>query len=217
MRTYSSDFRTILHATGAGEAPLYLLEISHDNLTEPVRVVLDNDDFPYGAAHVFRGEQAYAEGDIVVPYNYNGRFYEVDAAGDSGVSEPIWPSEIDETVVSGDVTFRCAGVQYKSLYFRITLPDDRPRQLPRARLSLDNVGAELVSWLELSGGGQGAQCRIMQMLRSDPGTIEWEITMDLTNLAMDAVEITGILGFDDILNRPAVPFTYRPDTAPGLF
>ena len=114
-----------------------------------------------------------------------------------------------------DVTFETN--LYQALAFRASLPDDVPQKLPRARLAVDNVGKDLVSWLELSDGGQGATCRMIQIMRSDPATIEWEITMDLSNLSMTMLEVSGELSFDDLLNKPGVSLQYRPSTAPGLF
>ena len=54
-------------------------------------------------------------------------------------------------------------------------------------------------------------------MRSDPATVEWEITMDLNNLSMTMLEVTGELSFDDLLNKPGVTLVYRPNVAPGLF
>jgi hypothetical protein len=114
-----------------------------------------------------------------------------------------------------DVTFETN--LYTALAFRASLPDDVAQKLPRARLAVDNIGKELVSWLELSGGGQGATCRMIQIMRSDPATVEWEITMDLSNLSITMLEVTGELSFDDLLNKPGVALMYRPSVAPGLF
>lgn len=106
---------------------------------------------------------------------------------------------------------------FTALAFRITMPNDPEEGLPRAKLALDNVGKELITWLEASNGGQGASCRIMQVRRAAPDVVEWEITMDLDNVSITMLEVSGSLGFDDVLNLPGLPFTYRPDTAPGLF
>jgi len=106
---------------------------------------------------------------------------------------------------------------YTALAFNISMPDDLSSGQPRARLALGNVGRELVQWLESSGGGRGATCHIMQVLRSVPNTVEWEVTMNLNNVQMNMLQVTGELTFDDILNLPAVPKMYTPTVAPGLF
>ena len=109
------------------------------------------------------------------------------------------------------------GDTFVAMAFRIVLPNDDDQGLPRAQLAVDNIGREMMQWLEASEGGAGAQCRIMQILRSIPDVVEWEMTLDLSNVRATMLEITSTLGFDDLLNRPGVTLTYRPDTAPGLF
>lgn len=154
--TYSSHFRERTSAT-SGEAPVYLLEISHAQLAVPVRVVNDTQDL----------------------------------------------------VSNGDT--------YIALAFRVNLPDDVERALPRARLSVDNVGRELVQWLDASAGGKGSKVRIMQVMRDTPDVVEADYTLDLLNVKQNAVEVSGELGYEDTLNAPAILASYRPDNAPGIF
>jgi len=156
MRGYSSTLRA---ATGntTGEEPVYLLEINHDQLTDPLRVVGDTDDL----------------------------------------------------VSNGDT--------YTAYPFRIALPSDIDHELPRATLTIDNVGRELTQWLDASNGGQGAQVTVMQVTRSDPDTIEFSITLDLLAVVQTPFTVQGQLGYDDTLNLAGLPITYRPDIAPGLF
>ena len=106
---------------------------------------------------------------------------------------------------------------YIALGFDISLPDDLSKGNTRAALSIDNVGKELVQWLEDSNGGAGTTVRIVQILRSDPSTIEYDVTMGLINIAITAARITGDLGFDDLLNVPGVTLLYTARSAPGLF
>lgn len=109
------------------------------------------------------------------------------------------------------------GNTYTALAFRIVLPDQSETTQPKARLALDNVGKELVSWLEMSSGGAGATATLSQVMRSTPNVIEWQIQLDLTNVVITSLEVMGDLGFTDILNQPGVNVIYRPETAIGLF
>ena len=120
-------------------------------------------------------------------------------------------------VVNDNQDLAHLGNTFTALAFRATLPDDLEQGQPRAQLAIDNVGKDLVSWLEASGGGKDATVRMIQVLRSAPDIIEWEVTLSLTNVRMNMLEVSGTLGFDDILNLPGIPLTYRPDTAPGMF
>ena len=101
--------------------------------------------------------------------------------------------------------------------FDITLPDDVSGQVPQAKLEIDNIGRDLTQWLEYSRGGQGAICRIMQVMRSDPNVIEFDMTLDLMNMVITNETVTGILGFQNMLNRTGTVTTFTPQTAPGLW
>jgi len=114
-----------------------------------------------------------------------------------------------------DITLH--GDLYQLCEFECTLPDDVDGQVPKAQLKVDNIGRDLTQWMDVSNGGNGATCRIIQMLRSEPDTIQYELTMDLTGLSIDQYSLTGELGFTDTLNLPAVAIRFDPRTAPGLF
>lgn len=109
------------------------------------------------------------------------------------------------------------GNTYTACAFQLTLPDDVDQRYPRAQLSIDNIGEELTQWLEASGGGDGATCRIMQVLREDPNHLEADITLDMTSLHLDHLVVTADLGFEDVLDLPAVAVAYRPEITPELF
>lgn len=157
MRNYSSAARTNLLATSADEPFLILLEITHADLTVPVRVVND----------------------------------------------------VQSITSNGSEFIGCP--------FDITLPDDVSGQMPQATLEIDNIGRDLTQWLEYSRGGQGARCRIMQVMRSDTDLIEFDMTLDLNNMLISNTKVTGILGFENILNRAGTITTFTPKTAPGLW
>lgn len=155
--SYTDAARRQMHSVQASEWPLWLVEISHPDLTQPARVVRDNLDLTH-------------QGNLFV-----------------------------------------AGA------FELTPPDDLAAGSPRAQLSIDNVGKELMQWLELSNGGRGASVRLLQVLRSDPNTVQFEVTMELSHVTATSLVVTGSLGFDELLNISAVGLTYNLQTAPGLF
>ncbi|MCE5182350.1 MAG: DUF1833 domain-containing protein [Betaproteobacteria bacterium] len=222
--THTRRYRGVVNSTSAQEKPLLMMEIAHPDLAEPIRVVNDTDDFPYGQTHEWQAAKSVLAGAIAIPAEladgtpaYSGRYYLCTTPGTTGATEPAWPSTIGASVTDGTAVWQCAGNQFKALAFRCRKPDDFEKQLPRAELAVDNVGRELVGWLEASGGGKGATCRMIEALRSAPDVIEWEVTMDLSNLKITTPEVLGTLGFEDMLNQIAVPFTYRPDNSPGIF
>lgn len=156
-QNYSAEYKSTLAEVNASEAPLILIEINHEELTQPVRVVNDMQDVT-------------SNGNIYVAY-----------------------------------PFTCI------------LPDDYENQLPKARLVIDNIGRDLMFWIETTGGGQNSTCTFRQILRSNPNLVEWEITMSLFNVQVTMESVSAELGFENLFNKPAITRRYRPDTAPGIF
>lgn len=115
-----------------------------------------------------------------------------------------------QDLVSGGTVFVAAG-------FDFTLPDDRGSAAPRAEIVIDNVGRELMDWIEASQGGRGAELRVMVVLRATPDVIEVDYRLGLESLKVDQSKVVGELGFGNLLDLPAVGVRYDPATAPGLF
>lgn len=155
--TYTPAGRRNLLATSADEPVLVLCEITHPDLSEPIRVVNDTQN----------------------------------------------------------VTIQDA--EYVACPFQLTWPDDVDQQQPKGQLQVDNIGRELTQWLEYSNGGKGAKCRLMQALRSDPSVLEYDITLDLTDISIDNQAVTGTLGYLNTMSIPAVALRFDPATSPGLF
>jgi len=109
------------------------------------------------------------------------------------------------------------GNRYIALRFDARLADDVEGQAPQAELGIDNVGRELTQWIEAAGGGTGATVRVMQVLDIPDPEVEWELTMDVAGMQLDAERVTARLGFDPLLGRAAVTLRHDPQTSPGLF
>lgn len=124
--------------------------------------------------------------------------------------EPVRVVNDNADLVSNGHTFIAAP-------FRFVLPDDQESQAPKASLAVSNVGKPLMQWIEASNGAKGATVRIMQIMRSRPDVIEYETTMGLANITADVREVSGALGYDNLLARPSVSLRYAPDTHPGVF
>lgn len=131
------------------------------------------------------------------------------------IDHPDLPAPIRVVQDTQDLTHQ--GNVFVALGFSATLPDDLEGKLPSAELSVDNLSSDLMAWIEASGGAEGATARMILVRRADPDVVEWDVTLDLTNVAATQRLITGRLGFEDTLNRLGCNLTYRPDTAPGVF
>ena len=120
-------------------------------------------------------------------------------------------------VVNDSANLTCQGNEYIACAFRCLPPDDLEEQLPKATMEIDNVGRELMYWVETSEGGYGARARFMQVMRSRPDLIEYEATLNLSNVRATMETVSAELGYDNIFTRPVVMMRYDPFTAPGVF
>lgn len=156
-RHLSANYKSTLGKVSPEETPKVLLEISHEALETPVRVINDTDDI----------------------------------------------------TSSGELYVACP--------FKCVMPDDFENQLPKAKLSVDNVGRDLMHWVETSGGGEGATVRFQQIMRSRPDAVEWEIDLNLYNVTANQMEVGADLGYDNLFSRPAILMQFRPDNSPGMY
>lgn len=125
--------------------------------------------------------------------------------------------EVPIRVVNDTVDIVVNGETFIACPFSLSRPDDVDQQTPTAKLSVDNIGREMTQWLEVSGGGKGARCRMMAVMRSSPDVLEFDMTMDLTGLSISNEKVDGNLGFQNTLALPAVAVRYDPLSSPGLY
>ena len=158
-----------------------------------------------------------------MPKEYSAQ-YKSTLAEVNAPEAPLILLEIDHTelsepvrVVNDTQDLTSNGNLYIGFPFRCVLPDDFENQLPKARLSVDNVSRDLMYWIETTGGGQDSTATFKQVLRSNPDVIEWSIQMSLFNVNVTMQEISAELGFENLFGKPAVSFKYTPTTSPGLF
>lgn len=110
---------------------------------------------------------------------------------------------------------------YIPLAFRVELPQDKQGEIREARLQVDNVGRELMKWVELSDGGRGAVMRVMRLIQPE-GTesvsvIDYQVVMDcgVAEVTNEYVNIT--LTTEPVFNRPSVLIKHDSARSPGLF
>lgn len=109
------------------------------------------------------------------------------------------------------------GEVYTAGNFAFKIPDDKEGETPRAQLQISNLSRDVGTLFERTQGGRGAWLRIRQIMRSAPDFIEDELILDLSNVEVTTATVTGELGYDDVLNKAGTAYTYRPESAPGLF
>jgi len=111
----------------------------------------------------------------------------------------------------------CNGATYLAAQFRFTWPDDADKATPHAQLRIANGGGDVGAFFERTHGGRGATVRVLQIMRSLPDFVEDDLLLDLSNIEVTAKTVAGQLGYDEVLNKVGTAYTYRPETAPGLF
>jgi hypothetical protein len=143
--------------------------------------------------------------------------------GTSG-SEPSYLLEITHPqlvspirVINDNADLISNGNTFQACAFHIQFPDDVSGSMPRVPISIDNIGRELTQWLESSDGGRNAQVRIMQVMRDTPDVIEQECTLFLLNTNQSMTTISGQLGYENVLDQPALGAMQTPQLQPGIF
>jgi hypothetical protein len=89
--------------------------------------------------------------------------------------------------------------------------------MAEATLVLDNVGRELVVWVDNANLRKPTTCTIRLVLASDPDTVEFETTMFLDDVSINVLVLTGRLSYGLRLDEPGVATRYTAQIAPGLF
>lgn len=157
-----------------------------------------------------------------MPTGHTAHFKERTRA--SSGEEPVVLLEIDhpelltpQRVVNDTDDLVSNGNNYVACGFQTHMPDDVAGAMPRVPIAIDNLGGEMTEWLDASKGGRGATVRMMQVMRDTPNVIEQEFTLELLNSRQSPELIEGELGYENVLDQPALQATYTPETAPGLF
>lgn len=131
------------------------------------------------------------------------------------LNHPTFSAPVHIIADTLDLTYT-DGTLYKALPMDVRMPSDSSKN-STAQLQIDNVGRTLTEQVEAAKGLDGGTARLRTIFRSEPDKVVQEFVMDVTNMDLNVMKVTLSLGFEDLLNRPAVSIQYRPETVPGLF
>lgn len=132
------------------------------------------------------------------------------------ISHPDLPDDI--RIVNDNEGVTSNGLYYQPLRFSISWPNQPETGPTETRISVDNVGRILTSWIGLSYGGRGTTITLAVILRSNPDVEEIPgIEMRLTDIQITSNDISGRLSTVDLVNRRFNPVVYSPRTALGLY
>ncbi|MDP1886639.1 DUF1833 family protein [Polaromonas sp.] len=109
------------------------------------------------------------------------------------------------------------GHEWLGLPFAVTLPNDKAKEVSRAKLQMDNVGRDMTAELEKLPPGASVKATITMVHRSTPGVIDFQFAAPLSGVRVDATTVSATMGRDDIMRMSAVLLRFDPATAPALF
>lgn len=129
------------------------------------------------------------------------------AALNDGAPLRLVPAKQD--VVSGDFT-------YEAFALRIDLPADGDSGASQTRLSISNLGKELMpSILNREFSDASVTLRIVRA--DEPDIVEWQTTLRVDRISANLDVLTADLSQSPLLSTQAVRTEYTPLVAPGLF
>jgi Domain of unknown function (DUF1833) len=108
------------------------------------------------------------------------------------------------------------GHEFLGWPFELALPDEREDSLPSVQIRIDNVDRRILEGIR---GLLTAPTVLLEIvLASVPDVVEaGPITFTLRGVDYDALVISGSLTPEDVLNEPAMQFSFTPALFPGLF
>lgn len=108
------------------------------------------------------------------------------------------------------------GHRYEHVAFAIIEPPDDGETLPRARLTIDNVGLLLIERLRTTF--DPIQADVELVLASDPDLVEvGYYDMDVRNVEWDQFSVRCDLTMEDLLGLAYPGDVFGPRSYPGLF
>jgi hypothetical protein len=155
----------------------------------------------HGAPFVASG--GYTNRDRVIPTTANGFWYQAESTAAAG-AEPVWPTTVGNTVVSGSVTFRCMGTIIQ-LYTPVSpvwniAPEYNQKRVPcwsAIRLLADQLAWDL-------------------RMRWDSGTAAWRLTFSEPPRSKTTPDFTFYPDTTDASGNPVASFLEIPNAHTGV-
>ncbi|HXU26248.1 MAG TPA: DUF1833 family protein [Bacteroidia bacterium] len=119
-------------------------------------------------------------------------------------------------LVNDNIDIASNGALYTQAGFNFKLPDSGDKQNPTASLVIDNH-PEISAKIRQTHGLKGGRLILKQVMRSSPDVIEYSYIFDVGAIKNDTSSISIALNFDNLTDTRTVKYSYRPETAEGLF
>lgn len=107
------------------------------------------------------------------------------------------------------------GNLYVAFPFEIEFPEQDPDTAGEARITIDNIDRQIVQTIRSITSPP--QVTLEVILASSPSTVEASFSgMVLRDVTYDAVKVSGVLRFEDIMTEP-LSVQMTPQRFPGMF
>ena len=138
-----------------------------------------------------------------------GGFLELLTITHADLPEPLRFVNNTETITSN-------GESYIAFPFRVKLPTEKERSIPRAQLEIDNVSRQIGQLIRQLTSPPTVQIDIIRI--DDLDAVELTLpAMTLNNVRYDALSVSGELSVEDTTREPFPQRSFTPSEYPGLF
>ncbi len=119
-------------------------------------------------------------------------------------------------VVNNRVDIVSNGNDFQAFPFEIILPTNDPDSPPKSQLKIDNITLELTQILRSITTAPTVGIEVVRINNFDAIELEFP-PLQLTNIRMDALQITGDLMADDLVAITYPAYSFVPAYFPGIF
>jgi Domain of unknown function (DUF1833) len=127
----------------------------------------------------------------------------------AALAKPLCLVNDNEDIVSN-------GTFYSRSAFKFEIPSTGDKQNPKTGVSI-HYTPDLAGLIKKIHGAEGAIINIKQIMRSLPNLIEMQFYFEIGAVTITNEFISFELGFNNLLEKIAVPYQFRPETAEGIF
>lgn len=122
--------------------------------------IADKEDFPPDNYSEWVTNTVYSVDDIVVPTDRNDHYYTVSVAGTSGATEPVWPTDVGDTIADGTVTWTESGYAFWIPTYLLTKAAARGWRLKAAKCA-NRTDQSVAGTMVIRRSQMFAQCMAM--------------------------------------------------------
>lgn len=110
------------------------------------------------------------------------------------------------------------GENYISTILEFQLQNDIEGELPKAKLTLPNIGRKLVRWIVESYGAEGAEIKVSYIMRSDPDDLLFTIPTIIESTSLNIQTVTlNLVVLKNNLIQDGINYIFSKRLSAGIF